>query len=110
MVDTPKRAARLADGLVLQGTPDGKMRGMIERLRQYTRAVGRDSDSMSLEIRLTMAGKSPDDWVREAETWRSFGVHYLGVNTLRADLASPQDHIDAVRRVKETLDPVVAVQ
>ena len=40
---------------------------------------------------------------RYVEGWRGLGATHLCVNTMGAGLRSPQDHIDALRRVKEEI-------
>ncbi len=51
-----------------------------------------------------IGGKTPDDWVKDAVTWKELGATHLSVNTMNAGLKSPQDHIDAVQRFKEAVE------
>ena len=46
----------------------------------------------------------PADWARRAAEWRQLGVTHLSINTMKAGLASPQQHIDAVLRWKQTVE------
>jgi probable F420-dependent oxidoreductase len=98
-----KRVARLADGWFPQFAPDDAGRQTLERLHTYARQAGRDASTIGIEGRITIAGRTPDDWAREAEQWRALGATHLSVNTMRAGLRTPAKHIDAIRRFKETI-------
>jgi probable F420-dependent oxidoreductase len=98
-----KRAARLADGWFPQFPPDAAGRQTIERLRTYAREAGRDPATIGIEGRITIAGSSPDTWAQEAEAWRELGATHLSVNTMRAGLRSPTEHIEAIRQFKEAV-------
>ena len=70
-----KGLARLGDGWMPQGGPDG---------------------------RLTVQG-TPDDWARERAGLRDLGATHVSVTTTGAGLQTPQDHIDAITRFKEAV-------
>jgi probable F420-dependent oxidoreductase len=100
---TLQRAARLGDGWFPQQRPE-KARDMIERLRAYVQETGRPSESVGVEARLSI-GQTPESaWASTADAWRKLDVTYLGINTMNAGLASPQAHIDALRKVKRVLE------
>jgi probable F420-dependent oxidoreductase len=98
-----KRAARLADGWFPQFAPDEVGRQTIERLHTYAQEVGRDPATIGIEGRISIAGGTPDTWAQEAEQWQSLGATHLSVNTMRAGLRSPADHVDAIRQFKEAV-------
>ncbi len=100
-----RRIARLGDGWLPQ-MPDprkAETRQAIEQLRAYTREAGRPVEAMGIEARLSISQVSQDLWTTYADGWRELGATHLGINTMNAGLASPQAHIDALRKVKETL-------
>ncbi len=100
-----KRVARLADGWFPQFTPSSEEgRAMLERLRGYIRAAGRDPASVGIEGRMSVTRGSPDEWVERAEAWRALGATHLSVNTMGGGFTSPQQHIDAVLRFKQAMD------
>jgi probable F420-dependent oxidoreductase len=99
---TLKRAATMGDGWFPQQPPE-KAAEMIQRMRGYAREAGRDPDSIGIEGRMHIAQGTPDDWSRQAAAWKELGATHVGVNTMRAGLTSPQDHIDAIRRFKEAV-------
>ncbi|HEX5501192.1 MAG TPA: LLM class F420-dependent oxidoreductase [Thermomicrobiales bacterium] len=100
---TLKRIARLGDGWFPQRPPDDEARGMLERLRGYTRDAGRDPALIGIEARLSIGQVPEDRWAGTVAAWRDLGATHFGVNTMGAGLPSPQAHIDALRRVKAAL-------
>jgi probable F420-dependent oxidoreductase len=102
---TLERAGRLGDGWFPQLPPDDRAAGMIERLRQYTREAGREESAVGIEARLSVAQVQQDQWTSYASAWKALGATHLGVNTMNAGLASPEDHIDRLKRVIEVLAP-----
>jgi probable F420-dependent oxidoreductase len=100
-----KRIGRLGDGWFPQ-LPDPRKeetRQAIERLRAFTVEARRPPEAVGIEARLSIGQVSQDLWAAYAEGWKNLGATHLGVNTMGAGLASPQAHIDALRRVKEAL-------
>ncbi len=100
---TLKRAGRLGDGWFPQMAPDEQARALVERLRQYAREAGRDATAIGIEARLNIGQVSEGEWADYADSWRALGATHLGVNTMNAGLASPQDHIAQLRHVMEIL-------
>jgi probable F420-dependent oxidoreductase len=98
-----RRVARLADGWFPQFAPDDEGRRTIERLHAYAREAGRDPATIGIEGRISLASSPPDVWGKEAEQWRALGATHLSLNTMRAGLSSPADHIAAIRRFKEAM-------
>ena len=97
------RAGRIGDGWMPQRPPDDRARAQVELMRESARGAGRDPDALGLEARLSI-GQAPEvEWARFVEAWRALGATHLSVNTMGAGLASPQAHIEALRRVKEAL-------
>ncbi|OGQ75986.1 MAG: LLM class F420-dependent oxidoreductase [Deltaproteobacteria bacterium RIFCSPLOWO2_12_FULL_57_22] len=95
-----RRIARRGDGWFPLLQPDEKCRSMIERLRSYTREAGRDPGAVGIEGRILFANSSPEDWVKGVARWKELGATHISVNTMKAGLASPSAHIDAIRRFK----------
>src|SRR5262249_10583122 len=88
----------------LQFQPGPEAREMLDRLRRYIREAGREVDAVAVEGRLSVAQTPDDQWATAVQQWRDLDVDYVGVDTMRAGLASPQAHIDAIRRFKEAVD------
>jgi alkanesulfonate monooxygenase SsuD/methylene tetrahydromethanopterin reductase-like flavin-dependent oxidoreductase (luciferase family) len=99
-----RRIARIADGWLPRFQPGPEARELLDRLRGYIREAGRAVDAVGLEGRLSLAQTPEEHWATVVQQWRDLDVDYLGVNTMGAGLASPQAHIDAIRRFKEAAD------
>jgi probable F420-dependent oxidoreductase len=97
-----KRLARVGDGWMPQGSPDDRLRAMIERVRSYARDAGRDPTEIGIDGRTTLHG-TPDDWARQLAGWKEVGATHISVSTMAAGLSTPDDHIDALRRFKEAV-------
>ncbi len=97
-----RRTARLADGWFPLGQPDEKMRATVERLRDYIGEAGRDPAAFGIEARVNYSD-GPDEWKRQVDAWRELGTTHISVNTMTAGLASPAEHITALRRFKEAV-------
>jgi probable F420-dependent oxidoreductase len=98
-----RRAGRLGDGWFPQRPPDEQSRAMLESLRRHAGAAGRDPETIGIEARLSLGQVSESGWADFAEGWRQLGATHLCINTMGMGLASPQGHIDALRRAKEAL-------
>ncbi len=109
-----RRVARLADGWI----PGGRLRsptathpqfpggyaGMVEKMREYAAAVGRDPMAIQLERRVAYAA-GPQRWRQTADEWRALGGTHFSLSTMQSELASPDQHIEALRRFKEAVNP-----
>jgi probable F420-dependent oxidoreductase len=98
-----KRVGRLADGWFPQFLPDQAGEDTLNRMRQYARQAGRDPAAIGIEGRINFAGGNPDLWGQTAEAWQKLGATHLSVNTMKAGLRSPDEHIKAIRQFKEAL-------
>lgn len=101
-----KRIARIADGWFPQTRPDDDGKAAIERLHQYISEAGRKPSDVGIEGRVNAGKAAPDEWAATASKWRELGADYVSFNTMGAGFASPQQHIDAVRRFQEAAAPV----
>ena len=60
-------------------------------------------DDFGIESWVSIRGRSQDEWIADVEAWKALGATHVSVNTMKAGLASPQDHIDAIARFKEAV-------
>ncbi len=97
-----RRAAKVADGWFPM-VPAAKAQETCDMVRGYVRDAGRDPAAFGLEARLEVAQETPDTWAGTADIWRAAGATHLSVNTMRAGLQTPSDHILTLRRVAEAL-------
>jgi hypothetical protein len=82
--------------------PGERARQLMDALRRAVAATGRDWSEIGIEARISIAGKDPEVWQQEYDGWKEMGATHLSVNTMRAGF-SPGEHIDAIRRFKETI-------
>jgi probable F420-dependent oxidoreductase len=98
-----RRTARVADGWFPLGPLDERMREAVKRLRSYVEQAGRDPEAVGIEARLDVGRVLPEEWTPQTEGWRTLGATHISVNTMNAGLRSPAEHVEAIRRYKETL-------
>lgn len=98
-----RRVARFGDGWFPSFKPDDAGHETISRLHDYAREAGRDPADIGLEARINVADGSPDTWAQQAEAWRGLGATHLSVNTMNADLSTPDAHIQAIRQFKDAV-------
>lgn len=98
-----RRAARIADGWFPIFRPTYEVRELVGHLRDYARQAGRDPAELGLQGQTNLGRGSPEDWLAELAEWRDIGADYVCLNTMGAGLATPQAHIDALRRYKEAV-------
>ena len=101
-----RRVAKYGDGWIPLFAPDDAGRVLVDRMRGYAVQEGRSPDSIGVESWVTIANLSPDEWVQRASGWKALGATHISVNTMGAELGSPDGHIDAVRRFKEAVEDV----
>jgi probable F420-dependent oxidoreductase len=103
-----ERVGRLADGWFPQFAPDDAGRQTLERMHNYARAAGRDPAAIGVEGRISLQGTTPATRAKDAAAWQALGVTHLSINTMRAGLGSPTEHIAAIEQFKEEVTEAVA--
>lgn len=98
-----RRVGRLGDGWFPQFQPDAAGQERIAQMRAHAKAAGRDPKAIGIEGRVNIAGSKPNDWNKLAAAWQEVGATHLSVNTMRAGLTGPDQHIEAIRRFKEAV-------
>ena len=98
-----RRLARIGDGWFPQFQPDAEGAERIAEMRQIAANAGRNPNDIGIEGRIAINAGPPDTWQKQAEAWRKAGATHLSVNTMRANLKTPDQHIQAIRQFKETI-------
>ena len=98
-----KRIGRMGDGWFPQFEPNSEGAERIAEMRGYATQAGRDPSAIGIEGRIGIATDDQSDWQKLAESWAEVGATHLSVNTMRAGLQGPDQHIEAIRRFKETV-------
>ncbi len=98
-----RRVGRLADGFFPQFQPDDSGKSTLVKLREFAKEAGRDPSSIGLEPRINFVDGDPEYWQSVATAWRELDATHFSVNTMRAGLATPQAHIDAIQQFREVV-------
>jgi len=98
-----RRAGRLGDGWFPQVVPGHGLEEALQMVADAAREAGRDPREIGMEGRVNWEADGADRIARHARRWREAGATHLSVNTMRAGLASLDDHLEALGRAAETL-------
>ncbi len=96
-----RRAAKIGDGFILGGSQKANL-AITQQLRELVKAQGRDEAAFGIEALLNyQAGEGA--WRGEIEAWVDAKADYVamratGLRGMGEGLASPQEHIDALKR------------
>ena len=98
------RVGRCADGWFPQfQSDDPQASAAIAKVRDAAIAAGRDPDAIGMEPRVNYSDGDPEFWQARAEEWRGMGASHFSVNTMSANLTTPDAHINAIREFKEVI-------
>lgn len=100
---TLKRIGAMGDGWFPWRPPSDDMGAQIERLRGYAREAGRDPAQIGLEPQLSLARVPEAEWDTYVAGWRDLGATHLCINTMGVGIGSLDEHVAALRRIKERL-------
>jgi probable F420-dependent oxidoreductase len=102
---TLERIGRIGDGWFPWIPPNDETRAKIERLHGYARAAGRDPAAIGLEPQLSVTRVQEAEWEGYARGWQALGATHFCINTMGGGYGSLDEHIAALRRIKEVLAP-----
>ena len=98
-----RRMARLGDGWFPLLAPGDELTGLLAQVKDDIRAAGRDPAAFGVEGFTNYANGDPDRWRRQVDGWKAAGATHVSLRTMNAGLASPRDHIEAIRRYKDAI-------
>jgi len=75
----------------------------VERTHGFMKEMGRDPNALGLDGRLRTGGRQPEDWLDEAKAWQELGASYLSIENRQGGLTTAGEHIEAMRKFKETI-------
>jgi len=96
------RAVRIGDGMILPWGLEACLPALEFAKAEFMKA-GRDMSGFGLEMQVVYS-RGEEHWAEEIAGWREAGGTHATVMTMQAGLATPGDHIDAIRRFKEVAD------
>ncbi len=102
-----RRIARIADGwFPLFGMGD-KGAERIERMKGYVRDTARGITGFGpyfgMDPMLQGGDRSPDEWAREAEWWKSHGATHISLNTMTSGRHGAKAHIECIRQFADVM-------
>jgi probable F420-dependent oxidoreductase len=99
-----RRAGRLADGWFPQVPPGPMLEEARAIVEEAATSAGRDPASLGMEGRVNWGDDGAERLVRHVERWRAAGATHVSVNTMRAGLASVDDHLAVLATTASALD------
>ncbi|OBG37974.1 LLM class F420-dependent oxidoreductase [Mycobacterium alsense] len=93
-----ERAGRLGDGWFPMMGPGPGLDHARSQVRSAAAAAGRDADRLGMEGRVSWVGDA-DKAAADIAAWKDAGATHLSVNTMKAGLATVDDHLAALERV-----------
>jgi probable F420-dependent oxidoreductase len=98
-----QRTARLGDGWIPNSMSLETARELVGKLRVYLDAEGRSPDTCGIDMRVNARVTPPEEWQSFVESWKALGATHAGFNTMGMGFTSPDQHLDLLRRSKETV-------
>jgi alkanesulfonate monooxygenase SsuD/methylene tetrahydromethanopterin reductase-like flavin-dependent oxidoreductase (luciferase family) len=99
-----RRAARLGDGWFAPTLPIPQARALVGKLRVYLQEAGREPGDMRIRCRVKMTMSYV--WPEYVQLWRGLGATHVELGTVGADLQTPQEHVEALRRFRTKVSHV----
>jgi len=93
-----ERAGRLGDGWFPMMRPGPRLDHAREQVQRAAATAGRDPGSLGMEGRVDWTGDR-DAIAADIAAWKAAGATHLSVNTMKAGLATVDDHLDALERI-----------
>jgi probable F420-dependent oxidoreductase len=102
-----ERVGRLADGWFPQFPPGEDLAAVLDRMRGYATAAGRDPASIGVEGGIAVRrDDDPQRWVDRATAFRALGATHLRVITAGGGFETPSDHLAAALRWIDAVAPL----
>lgn len=98
-----RRAARLADGWILNFRSVEDAGRSLEALRGHLAQAGRADASFGVEARVEYGDGDPRAWESAVIAWRQAGATHISLNTMRAGLDGAAAHLAAIRKFAEAV-------
>jgi probable F420-dependent oxidoreductase len=95
-----RRAGRLGDGWFPMVGPGPKLEQARPEVAQGATEAGRDPAQIAMEGRVSWNGNA-DDLVDGLRVWAEAGASHISINTMKAGLASVDDHLAALTTAAE---------
>jgi len=90
-----RRAGRLGDGWFPMVGPGPQLEQALQAVTQAATEAGRDPAQIAMEGRVSWNGNA-DDLADGLRVWAEAGASHISINTMKAGLASVDDHLAAL--------------
>ncbi len=97
-----ERAGRLGDGWFPMMRPGPRLDHAREQVQRAAANAGRDPGSLGMEGRVDWTG-GRDAIAADIAAWKAAGATHLSVNTMKAGLATVDDHLAVLERITTDL-------
>ncbi len=97
-----ERAGRLGDGWFPMMRPGPRLDHAREQVQRAAANAGRDAGSLGMEGRVDWTGDR-DAIAADIAAWKAAGATHLSVNTMKAGLATVDDHLAVLERITTDL-------
>ena len=98
-----RRLARLGDGWITLARHPAEVQPALAQLERYLAEAGRTRSQLGLEARISYGSADPKDWTASVQEWQAAGATHLSFNTMSSGLATPQEHIQAIRKFADAV-------
>ena len=98
-----QRIGKMAAGWFPQFQPNSAGQEKIGIMREAGVNAGRDPKAIGIEGRVSLATDDQSDWEKIGASWDEIGATHFSINTMKAGLKGPDQHIEAIKRFKETV-------
>ena len=98
-----QRIGKMADGWFPQFQPNSAGQEKIGIMREAAVNAGRDPKAIGIEGRVSLATDDQSNWEKIGASWDEVGATHFSINTMKAGLKGPDQHIEAIKRFKETV-------
>lgn len=99
-----RRMARLGNGWMTNARTPQEAAPLLSVVHDELAKAGRTPAEFGVEARLTYAEGRADAWQALHAGWRTTGATHLALNTMGSGLASPAEHLVALRRFAEAME------
>jgi probable F420-dependent oxidoreductase len=96
-----RRAGRLADGWFPQVPPGPHLDAALALVAEGAVAAGRDPSTIAMEGRVNWGDGGVDRIVDHLGRWRAAGATHVSINTMRAGLASVDEHLRVLGEIAD---------
>ena len=97
-----ERVAQKADGWIIFGN-GAHLGPRIKAMQERVHAAGRPAGSVPVMGGISLRDPDPKVWLEHIHDWEAAGAVEVTVNTMGAGLHTAEEHIAAIRRLKEAL-------